>query len=153
MRNHSKLTVAIAAGAALVAGTGTAYAYWTTQGSGTGEATAGTTAAGDAIQLTQDTPITGLYPGGPAADIVVTATNPAAFHQVVGEVTVTPTYPAACPASNWTLVNADDAFGNLAPAGESTQTVGTIRLNETELNQDSCKGAVPTFAFSSAGGE
>ena len=153
MRTHSKLTVVIAAGAAVVASTGVAYAYWTTQGSGTGEATAGTTATADAIILEQTTAIAGLYPGGPAADIVVKATNPADFHQVVGEVTVTPTYPAACPEENWTLTNGDDSYGDLAPNGEATDVVGTIALNETGVNQDACKSVTPTFAFSSAAGE
>jgi len=153
MRTYPKLTVAIAAGAAVVASAGAAYAYWTTQGSGSGSATSGTTASTDAIRLTQDTPITGLYPGGPAANIVVKATNPAAFRQVVGEVTISPAFPEACPAANWTLVNAADEFGNLAPGADRTLTVGTIALNETGVNQDACKSVTPTFAFSSASSE
>lgn len=153
MRTFSKATIALATAALAVAGTGVAYAYWTTQGSGTGSASSGTTVAADAIQLSQDVVVDGLYPGGPAADIVVKATNPADFHQVVGEVTVTPTYPTACPAANWTLVNAADAFGDLAPGASNTLTVGTIALNETGLNQDLCKSVTPTFVLSSAAGE
>ena len=153
-----KATAAIAIGALGVAGTGVAYAYWTTSGSGSGSATSGTTAAADAIQLSQTTAIAGLYPGGPAADIVVKAVNPASFDQVVGEITVTPTWPAACGSSNWTLVNADDAFGllqesNSGTTDEATNVVGTIKLNETGLNQDTCRSVTPTFALASAAGE
>jgi len=153
MRTLSKATIALGTAALAVAGTGVAYAYWTTQGSGSGSATSGTTVAADAIQLTQDVAIAGLYPGGPAADIVVKALNPADFHQVVGEVTVTPTYPALCPAANWTLVNDADAFGDLAPDATNTLVVGTIALNETGVNQDACKSVMPTFVLSSAAGE
>jgi hypothetical protein len=158
LNRKQKTVAALAIGALGVAGTGVAYAYWTTSGSGSGSATSGTTAEGDAIQLSQTTPIAGLYPGGPSADIVVKAVNPAAFDQVVGEVTVTPTWPAACGSSNWTLVNAPDAFGLLQAANdtasdEATNVVGTIALNETGLNQDTCRSVTPTFAFASAAGE
>jgi hypothetical protein len=156
MRSFSKKKAALVATTALavgLAGTGIAYAYWTTTGAGTGSATAGAPSETDRIQLVQSVPVTGLYPGGDAVAIMVTAHNPAAFNQMVGQVTVTATYPTNCGATNWALANADDSFGNVG-AGKTSlaQSVGTIALNETGVNQDACQGAVPTFSFSSASG-
>jgi hypothetical protein len=156
--NKKRLAAATAAAFLLIGGGTVAYAYWTTGGSGTGSATAGSTAVSDEIQLVQSGSTTGMYPGGPAVDINITAHNPAAFKQVVGEVTITPSYPAACPAANWTLVNDTDAgsfgaAGLLTPGQTSAAVkVGSIALNETGVNQDSCKSVVPTFAFASAAG-
>jgi len=161
LRTLSKKQKATVAGLTLLALSGTgslAYAYWTTNGSGAGSATAGTTAPGDAIVLTQSGTTTGMFPGGAPVNIDLTATNPAAFNQTVGEVAIAPTYPAACPAANWTLVNNVDAgsfgaAGVLTPGQTSTPvTVGTLALNETGVNQDACKLSVPTFAFTSAAG-
>ena len=156
MRNLSKKAKTIIAGAAIagLASTGVAYAYWTTTGSGVGGATAGAPVVADKIELVQSSTITGLYPGGPAADIMVTAHNPAAFDQVVGQVTVIPSYPGACDTPNWTLVPVTNAFGNVGHgATHSALKVGTIKLNETGANQDLCQGVSPTFAFSSLIGQ
>jgi len=157
MRKFSnKKIAAVAVAAVAMTGTGVAYAYWTTTGAGDGEAVAGEDASTDAIQLSQVGTITGLYPtanGSNKANIVVKAVNPASFAQKVGEVTVSLNYPTGCGAANWSLVNADDAFGQLAPGAENTLTVGTIELVETNSNQDTCKEAVLDFDFASAAGE
>lgn len=157
MRKTIKRTGFIAVSALALTSVGVAYAYWTTTGSGSGSATAGADVAGDAIQLTQTIPITGLYPDAPAQDIVVKAVNPAAFDQEVGEVTVTVTYPADCDSTNWALTQATNEFGllqanNAGSTDEATAVVGTFRLIDTGLNQDLCKTDVPTFAFASASG-
>jgi hypothetical protein len=149
----TKAKATIAAGVVITAAvSGVAYAYWTTSGSGSGSASSGTTQAEDALRLTQDKAVTDLYPGGPAGDIVVRAANPAAFDQVVGDVTVKATYPVDCPADNWKLTNATDSMGTLKPSESTATVVGTIALTETGANQDACKSVTPTLSFTSAPG-
>jgi hypothetical protein len=157
MRNLStkaKLVVVAAAGGA-VAMSGVAYAYWTTQGSGTGSATAGSDVAGDKIQLTQIGTLTGFYPGSTPQSVMVRATNPAAFSQKVGNVTVTVAAAGSCAADNWTVSDAADSFGVLTAGSSSApegQAVATIQLRESGANQDACKGVSPVLTFTSASG-
>ncbi len=156
MRKHLNTKIAaVALGAVAVTGTGVAYAYWTTAGAGVGSATAGTAQEADRIKLLQPERNGGFYPGGSAQDVLITATNPAAFNQVVGEVTVTLTSnDTDCAADNWRLENVADAFGNVAPgATTAPQKVATLQLRETGVQQDGCKDSVPVLTFASAGGE
>ena len=160
MRAFSMKTklIAVGVGAATLGLSGVAYAYWTTSGSGTGSATAGSDVAADKIALAQVGSISGFYPGGAAQNIVVKAHNPAAFSQKVGEVTVTVAdsgVAGGCTASNWQITNVADSFGILAAGGDSDpagQTVATIALKETGVNQDVCKGVTPVLTFTSASG-
>jgi len=157
MRNLStkaKLVVVAAAGGTL-AMSGVAYAYWTTTGSGTGSATAGTTAATDKIELTQVGTLTGFYPGSTAQSVMVKAHNPAAFSQKVGNVTVSVAAVGSCAADNWTVVDSADSFGVLTADETSDaegQEVATIKLRESGANQDACKGVSPVLTFTSAAG-
>ena len=147
--------ITVGVGAATLAVSGVAYAYWTTTGSGTGSATAGSDVAADKIQLSQVGTLTGFYPGGPTQDVVVKATNPAAFSQKVGNVTVSVADAGGCLAANWAVVDSADALGILAAGATSAaagQTVATIALTETGVNQDVCKGVAPVLTFTSAPG-
>ena len=155
MRTSTKITAVVAGGALAVATAGVAYAYWTTSGSGSGSATSGTDAAADKISLAQVGTNTGFYPGSAAQNIKVQATNPAAFSQKVGEVTVTVAAAGGCAASNWTITNVVDSFGILAAGASSAaagQVVATISLDETGVNQDACKSVTPVLTFASAPG-
>lgn len=154
MRINKKAAAAAAVAAVTLAGTGVAYAYWTTTGAGTGSATVGSDVAGDAIQIAQFSTNTGFYPGSPVQTISIKATNPAAYNQVVGEVTVTMAATPGCALTNWTLTQIADNVGNVA-AGQTSASndVATLKLDETGLNQDGCKGDVPVLTFSSVGGE
>jgi hypothetical protein len=71
-----RLSVALVAAIALVAGIGAggAYAYWRTQGSGSGTASVGTPAGVTVVAATA-TPSGKLIPGG-SADLVVQLDNP-----------------------------------------------------------------------------
>ena len=153
MRTLSKAAAGIGAAALVVTTAGVAYAYWTTTGSGSGSATTGDTVAADAIQIVQSAALTGFYPGSTAQDVKVTAKNPAAFSQKVGNVTVSVAAAGGCAASNWAVVDAADAIGVLASGITSgSTTVATIQLLETGLNQDACKGVTPVLTFASAQG-
>ena len=159
MRTTTKITALVGAAAITVATAGTAYAYWTTTGSGSGSATSTHDVGTDKISLAQVGTLTGFYPGITAKDIKVQATNPAAYSQKVGEVTVTVAASGtsgACAADNWTITNVDDSFGVLG-AGASSDAAGlvvaTITLRESGSNQDACKDVSPALTFTSAGGE
>lgn len=156
MRTTTKITALVGAAAITVATAGTAYAYWTTTGSGEGSASSRDVVEGEAITLEQFGTLTGFYPGATPQNIKVVATNPAPYSQKVGEVNVTAGAVASCAADNWTITPVADDFGILA-AGDSSdaagQTVATITLRESGSNQDACKDVSPVLTFTSAGGE
>ena len=141
--------VATAAVFSLVLGVGSAYAYWSTFGIGSGSATNGTmqTVTVDAF-IAGDSPATTLVPGG-SADVIVRASNPNAFAVQVysftanGSVTADASH-AACTTTGVTFN---------APAAPLTPTV-SIPANSSILitlpaaasmstaSQSSCQGAV-----------
>ena len=70
-RNTRNSYVLMAAGAAaILLGGGVAFAFWTSSGTGSGTAAAGTT---DSVDISQVGSITGLYPGGPGQTISIDA--------------------------------------------------------------------------------
>lgn len=71
----TRRVIAIGATSVLTFTGGTAYAFWGATGSGSGAATAGHVTALSATATVSDL----LYPGGPAADVQVTFTNPNSF--------------------------------------------------------------------------
>jgi hypothetical protein len=93
MNKNSKRVLAVGVSAAVLAGTGIAYAYWTSQGEGTGSATVGTTSRNITLHATSTntaavldsaghvvSPASNqLYPGGPAAALQVTGDNPNSY--------------------------------------------------------------------------
>lgn len=167
MRKISKKKLAVTGALTVVlAGTGTAaYAYWTSTGSGTG---AGTTNAGVAnLQLSQTSSTeTNLYPGGPAAPVVVQvknlADNNAYVATVSGTLSVTKAAGAVgdCDPTDYTWRGAplasDGAFSLgwvgidlVKDAAQSTSGANDkIGFNNKASNQDGCKGASLTFSFS-----
>lgn len=135
------------AGAVLLTG-GVAFAFWSSTGTTAGAAEV----AADATELTVTqigTP-SGLFPGGPAANIVAKVDNPSATDILLDDVTVTVTgvvdsggaAVAGCLTADFVIEDTVYA-GELILAGDTTgnQTVSTIRLVNTAANQDPCKGA------------
>jgi hypothetical protein len=136
------------AGAVLLTG-GVAFAFWSSTG------TAGGTAevAPDATNLTVTqigTP-TGLFPGGSPVDIVAKVDNPSGTAIQLTDVTVTVTdvvdglgasIGAGCPTTDFAIADTSYAGELIAAGGTSgNETVATIQLLETGVNQDDCKGA------------
>ncbi|REH39367.1 hypothetical protein BCF44_113222 [Kutzneria buriramensis] len=74
MAGHRAVRVLLVATAASLAGTGIAYAYWSTAAAGSGAASTGTMTI-NAAALTGETAQNTLYPGG-TADAVVKVNNP-----------------------------------------------------------------------------
>jgi hypothetical protein len=130
--------------AALVFGAVGADAFWTTGGSGSGAATAGTTTNNLTISSAS---VTGITPGS-STPVTVTVTNPNGYSVYVDTVsTVITTSAPGCLATDFTF-----------PAKVMNTTVaalGTVAFTQnllfadTAANQDLCKGATTTLTYSS----
>src|SRR5262245_12150725 len=149
MRKHltKKRVVVLAVVAAVAAIGATAFAYFTTTGSGTGSASVGTSSA---VAL-HGTTVNTLYPGT-STEVDFTVDNPASGNPFVGtvkldSVTTDPAH-SGCTMSDFTmqdvLVNHNFPSGN----GQSVTPTGTLAMADNG-NQDACKGAPLTLHLSS----
>ncbi len=147
-----KKKIALVTAALMVAVSGTAFAYWTQLGAGTGGATTGTTVA---VVVNQTNTVTGLYPGGTPVALLGNFNNPNASAVTVGAVTATVTTtsaPATCLAS-WYAIS-----GTGSPASQSLaagSAVGAwsglnVALLNNAANQDACKNATITITYAVA---
>lgn len=164
MRKISKkqLIVGGVAAAVIAAGTGTALAYWSTTGSGTGSATT-TSGVSNSLAFTTST-INAMYPGDSAQNFKVTVQNTDANQSeyvtsVKAYLTVTPTSGNTCDATNYLLDGHSDTSVS-APvtlawtaqelakgASASTDSTDTIQFHNTTSNQDGCKDAAVTINY------
>jgi hypothetical protein len=129
-----------------------AYAYFTSTGTGTGSATVGADTA-----FTVNGDVTGnLYPAGPALTVPVTVTNNSTGSQKAGTVTLD-SITSDAPTCNTSLNSAGSAFTfanpitineDLATGATSTVHNGSLQMNDTGVNQDSCQGSALTLHFS-----
>jgi len=150
--------IASVLGAMLVAGT--AFAYWTASGSGTGSSSA---ASGLGTQTVNGAVASGgLVPGG-SKTVTFSATKTASDYHVgtvsLTSVTVDATHLAAgCDASWFSMSPVSD--NEIVLAGSGTQTLtstGTLSMANAvdgstpplPVNQDACKGATLTLNLSS----
>lgn len=129
--------------------TAAAIAYWTGSGSGSGTATTGTTTP---ITVNQTTSVSGLAPGGPAQTLSGTFDNPNTGAVQVHSVhaTVSGTDQAGCTATDYAIggsatVDAEVSAGN----GKGSWSGLTISMVDKVTNQDACKGAHVTIAYTS----
>jgi hypothetical protein len=133
---------------------GVAFAYFTTTGSGTATATAGSSS-----QLTlHGTVSSSLYPGS-SASVSFTVDNPSAGAQRVGTISLDSVTPDAAHKSCSTVIGgakADFAMADVAVdetvapgSGQSVAATGTLKMNDTGVNQDACQGATLTLHLSS----
>lgn len=159
MRNPKRKIAAVLAitlGLVGVAG-GTAYAYWTSGGAGTGSVTTGTIAAATANQTTV---ISGLQPGGTAQSLGGNFSNPNTTSVHVDSVTVSissltgGTPVNQCTDADYVITNpAMSAVQEVAPTASGTTTGSwsgaTIAFkNDTTRNQDACKSATVNLSYS-----
>jgi len=150
---NKKTKIAVLTAALVVGASGTAFAYWTNVGSGTGSGATGTNAA---VTANQTSVVTAMYPGGPAQPLSGTFTNPNAGAVTVGAVsaTVTTSAPGTCLASWYVISGTDNAAPHVLA---TTGTVGTwsgqsVTMTNAGVNQDACKGATITFTYAVATG-
>lgn len=148
----------VAAGAvAVFAVSGTAFAYWTATGSGTG--TAQTDTAVGAVTVVQTTPTGELAPGVPALTLGGTFTNPNDGPVHITALTVTGIsvtkatgVSGDCDATDYTVGNSSPlAIGREAVANDTTTWSGiTLAFVNKETNQDACKGATVTLSYTTS---
>lgn len=160
-RFRSKKAVAVlVAGAIVLGGAGATLAYFTSTGSGTGNATVGTSTDWSvSVAAGTGGP---LYPGAGTETIGYTVTNPGTGQQelnatsaaltsdVAGGVfdTNTSAYVDTCLASWFTVTNTT-VSGDVAPAGSLSSSL-TVVLNDSGTDQDACQGIAPQVTVSAS---
>jgi hypothetical protein len=161
MRITKKRATAIGAGLGLclLAG-GVSYGFWTTSGAGGDSAATGTVSPVTIVATSSA--ISGLYPGGPAANISGKFTNPNPGKVYVNQVTVsiasiTPSQAntglPACTTADFTLTQpnataAEISSGTNVGAWGGT-TPATIAMVDSATNQENCKNVTVALAFTS----
>lgn len=146
MRKRRIFIGAAAAVAAVLAGSGVAFATWSASGSGTGSALAYTaqTVTVNAVALTSSD--ASLYPGGPAGNVYFTITNPNPYAIKITNIawgTPASGDPSAC-ASSVISVDADAPTSGLSvtvPA-DGTSPVEQVNsvLDLSSSATDTCQG-------------
>ena len=136
----------------MVGGAGAAFAYFTTNGSGTGNATVGTSSPW-AVTFA---PNTGgpLYPGTGTVTVHYTIRNPGSGQQNLNGTTAALTasglnvvdsvssQPVDGCLVSWFTVTNITVSGNLAPTAALTSSV-TVTMQDSGTTQDACKNASP----------
>lgn len=134
---------------------GTAFAFWTTSGNGTGTGTAGQNTI---VTVNGVSTPSNLTPGGAAQAITFSVSNPGTSLQRVSGVTVAvDTVTKASNAPAGVCLPADFIVHQPDPINEDigagvTKTYGSsqnasIYMNNTSVNQDGCKGATINLTF------
>lgn len=151
----TKKRIVVAAVAALVLiPAGTAFAYWTVGGSGSGTATTGTSAD---ITVNQTSTLNAMYPGDTAQTLSGDFDNTNSGPVYVGTVTVsidsvtkaTGAAAGTCDATNYTLSNPVMTVGHEVASGTSVDSWSgaTIKFNNKTTSQDGCKGATVNLTY------
>ena len=150
-----KLAVVAAIVVCALAGTGIAFAYWTSSGTGTGTATTGDSLA---FAVTAEEPVGTIEPGSAGQTVAFTVTNASGGTQHLSNVTVAMANAAGvawaptggCLIADYTatITTAPDP-GAIAAGGSAAGTV-TVTLANTGINQDACQGqSVPLYFHAS----
>lgn len=163
MRTFSKRKLVVTtAVAAVLVGSGTAaFAYWTSQGKGTGSAT--TAAAATTLVVTQTTAPEDMFPGDAAQDLVIKVSNPGPNMVKIAGVSAIATVEKATGAVGTCDPSDYQVNGKPLPVGGTVDLLWTaVELdakkdqdskntvnfnNKVDANQDGCKGATLTFQY------
>lgn len=151
IRRH-KVVAVVVAGSTLVGG-GIAFAAWSANGSGPGQAKA---LSAQALTVTAATGAADLYPGFAGGDVSFTITNsnpyPVTFTSMTAGA-VTSSNAAGCPSSNVTVVNATGLSLLAAAAATSgTQSIADV-VTMVAGAPDACQGVTFTIALSLTGSQ
>jgi hypothetical protein len=153
MRYFTKKRAVILGIVAAMAFSAAAVAYFTTGGSGTGSATVGTSSA---ALITQTNTLGALYPTT-SQPVNLSIKNTGSGSQFVNKVHLDSIAAdaghASCDVSssgaNAAFAMADVTVGETIAAGATVSKSGSLAMNDTGVNQDSCQGATLTLTFSS----
>ena len=165
MRKSTKIVATVGGAALVVTTAGTAYAWWTTTGTGTGSATAGTVSQNLTLTASQVTAADRLYPGGSAVAVQIAVSNPNTY-----SVSLSGTHAAITPGSvkcgstvvpdAWfTLASNTISDATVVPAAADATHPGTgtlspsgvtVQFNDAAADQNACKGAAVSFSLTSS---
>jgi hypothetical protein len=150
-RISKKTKIAVLAAALVLGASGTAYAYWTQLGAGTGAASTGTTLD---VVVNQTNTVTGLYPGGAAQALSGDFNNPNSGPVTVGAVsaTVTATSVSGCLPVWYAITGSGTPASQVLPAGSAKGAWSglSVALLNDAANQDLCKTATITITYAVA---
>jgi hypothetical protein len=141
--------IAAAGLVAMLATGGVAYAYVAANGSGSGSASTGTM---QTVTVTAfvggDTPSSTLYPGGPAADVILRVNNPNSFSvqlfSVSGNGSITPDAShSGCTTTGVTFTPPSSPNITIAAGSSLLHLSGAAAMSTASLN--ACQGA--TFSI------
>jgi hypothetical protein len=156
MRLSKKLAIAAVSTVATVGIATSAFAYWTTTGTGSGSAK-----AGDATNwAVSSDPATGnaLSPGGPTDTVAYHVTNNGSGHQKLQAVSVavknsdgtTWSSVSGCSSADFAVNIVGFTATDLGP-GQTYDGSATIQMvNNTSASQDGCKNATVPLYFSAS---
>ncbi len=153
-RGKKRTSIALAA-LLTITSAGVAFAYWTSTGSGVGQATTGTSVA---FTITTEDAVGTIAPGGAGQTVDFTVTNDGEGTQYLTAVTVAigtgPTTPwvptGTCDVLDYTAsVTTAPAAGEII-AGGNVDGVITVTLANAAENQDDCQGQVVPLYLTAA---
>jgi hypothetical protein len=144
---------------AVLAITGAAIAYFSSTGSGTGQASVGTS---HALSVSFGTTTGTMYPGTGTSTVPYTVTNPAGSgvqnlsatsvamaSDSNGNILDHGTAVSGCLASWFTPVDHPPAYGELADGASRSGNV-TVTMADVNQSQDSCKSHTPDVVVSAS---
>jgi hypothetical protein len=155
-RNKMIAAATLVVGGSLV---GVAIAAWTTGGSGSGQATAGTAAT---LTITPGSPTSSLYPNG-SADVAATISNPNPYKVHIsslsfGAVTVDAGHSSCNASSSVTgassATNGGAGWDVPAKSGSTNGSLNVDVANAISMDNtanDACQGATFTVALTATG--
>jgi len=154
MRKRVSRTLAVATTLIAFGVVGLVYAAWTTNGSGSGYAKAGTAQALTTIDVSASASAT-LYPGGPAGDVLIRVSNPNSYPVTVtgvaGNGSITPDAGHAGCTTTGVSFTDQTGLSISVPASGQTQTTlsGAATMSNASLN--ACQGATFTIPVTISG--
>lgn len=153
--NRSKRNLVGAAVTLLVLGVvGLVYAAWTTNGSGSGYAKAGSSQALTTVDVSASTTAT-LYPGA-TGDVLLKVNNPNPYPVKItdvtgnGALTVDAAHAAGCVTTGVTFTNQTGKAIEI-PANAQTQVTLTGAAKMTNASDNGCQGATFTIPVTLTG--
>jgi hypothetical protein len=151
MRRFGKRTTVIIVGVVVaLSAAGIAFAFWSSLGSGSGTAATGTNSA---ITVRQTSTVTGMGPGVAAQALSGNFDNSNAGPVFVAAVTATVsgTNQTGCDATDYTIAGTATVNAQV-PAGTGVGSWSGLTIafnNKVSINQDACKNAIVSIAYTS----
>lgn len=145
-----KALATLTGGTLVLAGAGVAFAYWTNTGAGSGSASSGTNSP---VVINQTTTVTGMGPGVAPQSLAghFDNGNDGPVYVTSVSASVTGTDKVGCGPTDYTIAGTATVNAQV-PVGTSVGSWSGLTIafnNKAATNQDACKGAAVTIAYTS----